>query len=543
MTRFLCCSRLLTAWCLIVVFALVTIAQLCYYLSRNVHPYKHTHYVGSFPRRRSDLSLCPQADVNQRRFPITKTTLSYRCKRPRRKSFVHLDPKKFVFARYLAEVNGTIVEESNSLNLIANAIDLNGYVLRENPLITSRCLLSKNSDECFCSCLGVSGNCTSGTTEMFGRKCSHKADILQVPGDEEFHNVLCDNGLPRLMLIDSFLHNSYRNIVFVHPINKQHPDHKLSSEQRSIQNRLRLDSPIIDCSEFESVHNMSTNILTDLNILSKSLCLSQFKMAGCYCIAAWYKSNDLGMYWFADGQVSIVFTSWIGLDRDDSDILIPASEASEPKSNPGDPQPDPSSPSKPTEETILHGVVRRRHHSSLAKMVLQQTKKFIKAMAQGKQYIVIHLRVDSSFSSYTQRPDFQLYYKTCIFKIKAELNKLEIEHPDSLVFFFMDFGNDLNSNENSSATFQFHSIKSMLLENKHEIQHYSPDKFGGRSDTPFVTLVEQEFMCRASYLLAMGGGQIQERLKKRFLKMHFRKKLLDFEFCDVDPLDSGPKYI
>ena len=55
------------------------------------------------------------------------------------------------------------------------------------------------------------------------------------------------------------------------------------------------------------------------------------------------------------------------------------------------------------------------------------------------------------------------------------------------------------------------------------------------SDTPFVTLVEQEFMCRASFLLTVGGGKIQERIKRRFLKMHFHKKLLDFKLC----LDSS----
>ena len=47
-----------------------------------------------------------------------------RCKNLRKKAFNHLDSRKYVLARHLAEVNGTTAEESNTFNLIANAIDL-----------------------------------------------------------------------------------------------------------------------------------------------------------------------------------------------------------------------------------------------------------------------------------------------------------------------------------------------------------------------------------------------------------------------------------
>ena len=551
MPKAYCCCRLRTVWCLIVLFALLTVAQLCLYVARSAHPYTSVPSVGgSLPRRRSELSLCPLVDSRHRSLPLSRRTDVYQCKQPGRQIFSHLDSKKFVFARYIGEVNGTSAEESNHLNLIANAIDMNGYVVQDSSLLTSQCLLpneNDESDECTCSCLGESSdNCTITAaaavgTKLFGTKCYHKSSLTQFPDKEQFNKVLCDNGLPRTMSVDSFLQNSYRSIVFVHPVNKLHPLHKLSSEQNLIQEKLRLDSPIIDCNEFQSVYNMTASILANLNSLSKAFCLNEFKMVGCYCIAAWYKSNDLGMYWFADEKVSVIFTSWMGLDRDDSDILIPVVEPNEPKTD-GEPSSDLTTTKKP-EEQVPHGVVRRRHHSSLAKMVLQQTKKFIKAMAQGKQYIVVHLRIDNSLSGYAQRPDFPLYYKSCLFKVKAELNKLMVEHPDSLVFFFMDLTTDVSGNKNSSSAVQFRMVKTLLLGEKYEIQHYSADKYGGRSDTPFVTLVEQEFMCRASYLLTLGGGQIQDRLKKRFLKMHFRKKLLDFESCDANmSANASPRF-
>ena len=523
----------------------MSITQLCYYLSRSSgHVYRTIHN-GNVPRRRSDLSLCPLSDSHQRKFPLARKPPHYRCKNPRKKAFNHLDPRKYVLARHLAELNGTSAEDSNTLNLIANAIDLNGYVVQDNTLITSHCFLSADRDTCSCSCIGDPSNCTEANPyKLFGTECHSRPDTVLLPDGEEFHKVLCDNGLPRLMTIDSFLHNSYRNIVFVHPVSRLYPSthHSLSPEDRSIQNQLRLDSPIIDCRNFETIYNTSAAILNDLNTLSQVLCLNQFKMAGVYCIAAWYKSNDLGMYWFADSKVSVMFTSWMGLDRDDSDILLPVTEPGETKE--GEEISLDSLSEKPSEEAA-HGVVRRRHHSSLAKMVLQQTKKFIKSMAQGKQYIVVHTRIDNSFSGYAQRSDFSQYYQNCLMKIKSQLSKLTMEHPDALVFFFMDFGNDVNIKQNSSATVQLNLVKTILMTSKYEVQHYSAEKYGGRSDTPFVTLVEQEFMCRASYLLTLGGGQIQDRLKKRFLKMHFRKKLLSFEFCDVDPATSisGPKYI
>ena len=547
--RSLCNNRLLTAWCFIFLFSVLTIVPLFTYLSTD-NTYKPKEYGGML--RRQTPSSCHGLTYRQRKHDhlllAREKRSRVRCKNPRRKSFATLlDPKKFVLSRYTVERNDTSVEDSNRLNLILNAIDLKAYVVEEHQQISSNCVLSDK--KCTCSCVGSSfTNCSVDVIPLFGTSCiSRPAFTGKLYEYGDMQTAICDNGLPHLMTADSFLRNSYRDLIFVHPINKLYPRHNLTYEQNFIQNQLRLNSPIIDCCDFSVVKEFVSATLEDLNSLTNMLCLKEFRVVGCYCIAAWYKSNDLGMYWFADEDISIVFTSWMGLERDDSDILIPLKEEKKPETA----ATDSDQPSPPTllkkidkDQPNPHGVVRRRHHSSLAKMVLQQTKKYIKAMAQGRQYIVVHLHVDKSFNGHVEQPDFKFYYQSCLFKVKTTIDKLTTEHSDAMVFYFLDYSRELtNEYENNTISIQLNLIHTILLGSKNQIQHYLPEKYGGRDDPPFVTLVEQEFMCRASYLITVGGGQIQDRLKKRFLKMHFRKKMEDFEYCDSDPSNTVPKYI
>ena len=118
----------------------MSITQLCYYLSRRSGHVYRTNQNGNFPRRRSDLSLCPLSsplsDSHQRKFPLARKPPHYCCKNPRKKAFNHLDPRKYVLACHLAEVNGTTAEDSNTLNLIAKAIDLNIYLQNDKIMLS-----------------------------------------------------------------------------------------------------------------------------------------------------------------------------------------------------------------------------------------------------------------------------------------------------------------------------------------------------------------------------------------------------------------------
>ena len=533
-------------WCLIALVTVLTIIEFDLYQSKVSQSYKsRLSSIGIVPRAAAGTSnhslSCSFTHHQRRRVLAAQEMPLYHCKNSRNNDY-KLDHKKFIIARYTAELESTNIEESNLLNLLLNAIDLGGSVVHDaTSLITSQCVLSTDKttpQQCVCTCIQTSDNsCThqltagpSDTMNIFNSNCTSVVNVSQ-PADynQRFQKVLCDNGLPELSTINTFFNSSYRDIAFIQPINI--PVYNITREQQLIQDQLRLNSSIIDCSNHKIIYSMSVTVLKELNDIAAMLCLEGFKMAGVYCIAGWYKSNDLGMYWFADDNVSIIFTSWNGLARDNvDDILIEQYNESITSNNNNNkrvtvPQ---------TKDTVRNHIVmasRRADNNNIGKLVIKQTKTFLKTLLTTRQqYIVIHIRVDDNFSAYTKHlSNFSRSYQNCLALVSSCIDQLITNNTDRSVFVFIDRATN-NINE-SIATLQMNLIQSTLLKDKYQIHQYSPGKYGGRSDPMFVTLVEQEFMCRASYLVTIGGGEIQTRLKKRFLTMHFRKKLYDYQYC------------
>lgn len=500
--------RCISSWCFLLIVAFLALVEISVYMNRSGME-KHVVY-----SRRSEQSLCPLKDT----VPHASTSYLhyYRCKIPRKKLEKPINPKKFVISRFIGEANSTVSD--NMINLVANSLDLRAQVLEKHPLISNRCTYS--DDKCDCWCMNSLLNCTQFSSQLsLHLKCTNNVTEKILKDDLFLQKSLCDAGLPSVVSLSTFIHNSYRSIVVIKPIYEV--VHKKFTSEWDLIQKLRYVSPITECCDFEPMQESAKDILTRLNAIAETQCQPEFTVVGCYCIAAWYKSNDLSMYWFADADISIAFTSWLGLERDDSDIVIIEEEKEEK---------EPSSPAKPTATVPVPVDSKRRRHSNLAKLVIQQTKKYMQSLANGKQYFVVHIHLDNGPAESIHK---MTNFKECLMKVKQSVEQHLKDYPDLLLFFFTD--DKLSEANNLTDSAPSTAIKELLLGQENEFQHYSPKVYGGRSDTPFVTLVEQEFMCRASFLLTVGGGKIQERIKRRFLKMHFHKKLLDFKLC----LDSS----
>ena len=362
----------------------------------------------------------------------------------------------------------------------------------------------------YCQCLYINGDvsCTK-RSNFHGRFCPSNISIFPLYNESSLQLYLQSSHLPQLTSLERFIKYSHRSIILIHLIYYSYNPHQYDGVgAKSVVQSLQ-EKPIIDCSFVDSIIELRNDFLIELNNLALQYKVKPFNIVTTYCVRSWtpYNGRNLTSEWMLGQNTSIVFTTWRGLATSGG-IRLRLNKVS------------------------YHSMPKKGFE--INEFITKQANDFIQNVTNGRPFLSIHIRTEH----------FRLRYKTNFKAIKACLGKVRLiredlltHNPDLTVLHFWDLGewgtNTFSNSDISKNAIKLY-IKRHVLENgRYKISQYDPSLYGGVDDSGIVSLVETEAMAQAEYLIAVGGGLYQSKIRNKILIHKPKNHVYNLNRCKV----------